>query len=401
MRYNSKYFDKSYATEIYFRIIRYIPTEKLVVVDFIDSFEFEKFEPGIYSRLEFGTPSMIIFHNYEQKRVLEGSCYPIKKELLLELSVNMSQYENSFVIRANIFLNRPNQPLFGKSKSFTFEEIMERRIYIFGDKQIQDLPKYYGVKYNLIIRNVGQGNWNELHSEMKCEFIYDIGTSMFYSKGKVKEISSSCYNIIKSDKPGLIISHWDVDHYHCLFALDDDVIKSFDYIVCPRFAPTLSSRLILSKFSQLCNKKLFTFELEKSHFKSNYNPLVPFKRGKIIFFFGHYHRDRNKCGVVIAVNLDKKGAILTGDHFYNQISNCVLPELISETHCLIVPHHGGKAGDIDYKLSKNQKVKEAIISVGLNHYGHPNESVITHLKKIGFKICQTRFRGTDINIELN
>jgi hypothetical protein len=395
------YFDQSESTEIYFRIIRYNPVERLVIVDFIDSIELGKIDTEIYSSLEFGTPSMIVFQNYNHKRVQEGSCYPIKRALLFELVGNATRNENSFVIRYNVILNTNIPEIFGKSKTFTFEEIMGRGFYTYGEKLIEDIPKYNGPKYDLLVKNVGQGNWNELYSNKKCEFIYDIGTSMFYSREKVIEMSSGSHSMIKADKPGLIVSHWDIDHYHCLFAMDDDVIKSFGFIICPSFSPTLSSRLILSKFKQLCSNNLFTFEFEKSDLKTSFNPLAPFKRGKIIFFFGHYHRDRNKCGVVIAINLQNKGAILTGDHFYNQISNCVLPELNSLTHCLIVPHHGGKAGDFDYKLNPYQKVTEAVISVGLNPYGHPSESNITQLKKIGFKIYQTRFKGTDIKIELN
>lgn len=392
-----------FPNEIFFRIVRYIPLSHIVVIDFIDSIELEKYNNLDGSiNLELGPSTMILLKNYKQKKLREGACYSIKTEVIRELFLeNASVDENSFVFGLEINLIDNALEVFYKTKSFSEYEEFFRNFYFGGGANFDHISEFKESKYRLVVRNVGQGNWNELYDSESCFLIYDIGTSMFYSKSRVAEICADRLDLIKKENPILIISHWDIDHYHCLFSMDDDILKSFRLIICPSFAPSLSSRLILSRFTNICNDKLITFEINKPTAKVLYNPLVSVKKGKLIFFLGCKHRDRNRSGILLAINLRNKGAILTGDHYYDQVSNCVLPEIISKEHCLVVPHHGGKAGRVEYNLRSSQFVKEAIISVGHNHYGHPLESTIDDLRKIGFKIYQTRFLCKDIEIELN
>lgn len=91
----------------------------------------------------------------------------------------------------------------------------------------------------------------------------------------------------------------------------------------------------------------------------------------------------------------------SGDGKYDQVSKFILPFLnYPHNHTLIVPHHGGCAGRFEYKASSKINLNRAIISVGINRYGHPTNSVVTSLKTEFKHIEQTRYRLNDIVINM-
>jgi len=66
---------------------------------------------------------------------------------------------------------------------------------------------------------------------------------------------------------------------------------------------------------------------------------------------------------------------------------CILGLLLNyrHEHSLVVPHHGGKAGKLIYKLPMQVRPKLAIISVGKNHFHHSDEKNVTELQNLGLK----------------
>ncbi len=58
-----------------------------------------------------------------------------------------------------------------------------------------------------------------------------------------------------------------------------------------------------------------------------------------------------------------------------------------------VPHHGA-SGAWNESFAQKVKPKNAVISVGNNSYGHPGQSTITGLEKIGSKVYRTDQLGT-------
>ena len=133
---------------------------------------------------------------------------------------------------------------------------------------------------------------------------------------------------------------------------------------------------------------------------TNLAPRILIKGKPIKYFNGCYARDKNKSGIVLALDLDTNNVILPADHHYNQITNSVIPELISKNNILVVPHHGGKAGKFLYSLKAHQRPTKAIVSVGKNNYGHPKENIIEKLRKKKFKVLQIRFIKEDIEVNL-
>lgn len=389
--------------EIYVRVINFFRETGILIVDFVDSLEAEKFNL-LFEDFDIfiSGPSMILVNNYYQKVVTEGVVYGISTQSFIESAeeVGFEIITDSYVLRFSLTLKNNAPPLIGNSKSFSFEEGFFRRFDFPGIQDEGILHTQFGDEISLIVRDVGQGNWNEIYSDGKCRIVYDIGCPIFAKRTEVDDLIKGRKEILNTDNPGLIISHWDLDHYHCLCTTDEAILKSFKYIIAPSYAPSLTSRIILSKLVNQYPSKFIATSFPKPEEKKPYNPMIKKEYGEIQLFIGCDHHDRNRSGIILNVNLRNKGAILTGDHHYSQITNCVLPYIDSISHCIVVPHHGGKAGSFIYERRSYQKLEEAIISVGKNHYGHPKEEYVDALRKQGFKVVQTRFKKHDIQIEL-
>ena len=85
----------------------------------------------------------------------------------------------------------------------------------------------------LYIANVGQANWNELRDNGNPVIVFDCGAPIEALKYEVDSIWSKHEILLQKMKPTLIISHWDVDHYHCLKRLSLlDIKKCFSSVFC-------------------------------------------------------------------------------------------------------------------------------------------------------------------------
>ena len=98
-------------------------------------------------------------------------------------------------------------------------------------------------------------------------------------------------------------------------------------------------------------------------------------------------KDKNGNGIILAVSGNSKNALLTGDCLYQYFGSCV------PTICdyLCVPHHGCAVPSVTV-VANVPKQSKAIISVGVNDYGHPNTDHIDLLEDSahGFEVVQTK-----------
>ena len=211
----------------------------------------------------------------------------------------------------------------------------------------------------------------------------------------------------QKSKPLLILSHWDVDHYHFLLGFDDNTIKSIPVFIYRASIPNLTARKALGRFRLLNNKALIPI--------ATVLPIAPKRssmelvnldltgKGDILIQNAHKNRSRNKSGIGLTVRKKNTSVILSGDYDYSQISNFILPILNYKCdHYLVVPHHGGKAGKFVYFNSTKNLLKEAVISVGTNPYKppHPDRSYINDLTTKGFLIVRTDYLKNDHKINL-
>lgn len=84
----------------------------------------------------------------------------------------------------------------------------------------------------------------------------------------------------------------------------------------------------------------------------------------------------NCRGIVARVEGKQKNALLPGDHSFGQLENLESDQSsIAKSYVLVIPHHGGRAGDVSKKL-KNMTTT-AILSTRKGAYRNlPREKVI-------------------------
>ncbi|GAB3534900.1 hypothetical protein GCM10027443_22830 [Pontibacter brevis] len=378
-----------------------------VLVDFVDSNEFTSFSSSTGIGYDWaGKPTMIEIVNYNQKRLREGTTYVLTNEAIDIISQRIEVTDDSLVIGFRIDLANEQQPIFGNSKSFNDFEKHWRRIDLSLSRFPQQFDFNSGLLDKVTVRNIGQGNWNEVISADKTKVVFDAGTIYTTKRAKLLELIGNRDEDYQVSKPLLILSHWDVDHYHFLLGFHDDTIKAFSHFICRGILPNLTARKVYSKFKRLNEKALIPIAPEPCEPERSSKKLTRYhlsNNRQLVFFNAAKNASRNRSGLGLILRTSKDAVIFSGDYDYAQISDYMLPELnYSCNHYLIVTHHGGKAGKFTYNHHKSNKLKSAIISVGKNPYKppHPHSDNISNLDKIGFKVERTdRFSG-DYNILL-
>lgn len=393
--------------EIFIYVEKFNKLRNYVLADFVDSNEFSLFNQLTSMNYDYeNNPSMLEILNYSQKQVREDTVYRVSFETITALIPKIRIVEDSLIIGFRIELSSDDPELFGKPKSFNAQE----RFWLnMDDAQRGYLPNLDLNLPNIdkvVIRNIGQGNWNELVSDKKFVLIYDSGTIYSTKANIVKTIAGSRNIEYQKDKPVLILSHWDVDHYHFLTAFDDETIKSFCIFIYRASIPNLTARKILGRFRKLNTDALYPLACANPSPKRSSSKLIgiPLTINKsIILYNASKNQSRNKSGIGLCIRRKNCSVILPGDFDYSQISDFILPDLAYAcNHYLIVPHHGGKAGNFEYKAHRNNILKEAVISVGKNPYNpsHPHANNVINLKAKGFSVIRTDIIDRDYIIKL-
>lgn len=223
---------------------------------------------------------------------------------------------------------------------------------------------------HVIVRNVKQGNCNEIYCNDKLLYVYDYGTYIHATKSDVATLINKTYNLYKENKPILIISHWDLDHYHLLKGLiDGQKAIPFSAIIIIGHLPNITSQRL---YKSIKNKVPFYIVTPK---KSNTMP--PLNKiasdGIIDIYAPDNYQDRNHSELVCILNGKDKKWVLPGDSSYEQIKVFFSsPQYIN----FVLPHHGGKAGNVS--VIDLQNIQKIAISAQKKIYGHPINSVTNY-----------------------
>lgn len=103
--------------------------------------------------------------------------------------------------------------------------------------------------------------------------------------------------------------------------------------------------------------------------------------------------------IVSELDFQGRKILLMGDAEKNIEQQLVSSNSLSLVDVLKVGHHGSKTSSTGEFLSTAHP-KYAVISVGKNNYGHPNQGVLDRLASAGARIFRTDLNGTiDINIQ--
>lgn len=397
-------YNQSYPTDILVLIEEVDRANGTVVFDFIDSNQLEKFNSVFDIQFNIEKTTMVKIINYNQKSIRENTVYAIDTKNLETLkSENIEQVNNSFLFGFSINLKNISEPFFKTSVTIGYFDKLELNSYYSGNRKIDFLNINLSGKISVNVRNVGQGNWNEILVNENVKVVYDAGAPMNANKEKIREYIGKKPKEYLDNKPSLFLSHWDKDHYHCLLGMTDSELNCFANFICPDLLPNITSRLLYSKIERAIGREnILTINNIARRDRSEPSRLElisPFSNNLMIFN-ALENRDRNMSGIVLAVKAIKSSVILPGDCHYYQISDYVLPLLnYKHFHNMVVPHHGGKAGEYKYDLIPGVKTKDAIISVG-NKYGHPRLDYVRAIELSKFRVLNTRKTNHDIRIDL-
>ena len=184
--------------------------------------------------------------------------------------------------------------------------------------------------------------------------------------------------------------------------MTDEEIECFSSFVCIDRAVTNTTNILLNRFkSILGNSKVVQVSNVPRISNGGKTPLylLSNESSQILLYTSMYHKTKNISGLVLAIRTKESSVIFSGDCYYSQLSEDVLPYLDYENnHNLIVPHHGGLAGKYFYKNKKAKKVN-AIISAGKSKY-HPSKYYTEFLRSEFNKLRSTKVEEKDIIIDL-
>ncbi len=227
--------------------------------------------------------------------------------------------------------------------------------------------------------NVGQGQCIVLaENELTC--VVDCGSTSGFEAGDIADEYLSAEHRDRIDY--LIITHWHADHVNGI----TDLLISHDvrYAVFPQKTENaVYDDLIIEAAEQLgCG--IFYCETPLS---------LSFGRGSIHVFPPTADGDENERCCAVLCSVDGYDTLITGDMpAYCEVQLLERAE-IPDIELLIVGHHGSYYSTSDVLLEET-KPETAIISVGVNSYGHPHGSVLEKLKARGIEINRTDMSGT-------
>lgn len=409
-------YDKKNDTEPQDQIPVYVEkfdrTTGYLVVDFSEQEILQKFIKRLDLPYADGDKrSMIEISNLNTSNIShlrEGSHYLLPKQLLETgqlipeglIDSNRRDFSPIFAYRLDASQIGPIN--FGKAVPYTgYHKSVHHGVHV----SIPILPEGVSLddKSKVIVRNVGQGNWNEVYIKNNKKIIYDFGASIRYTQAQLDGLIRK-YRIDKilydNSIPLMIISHWDIDHYMMLLSLSENQMKSIGCVLCMDNAISQTSKTVLATLQKNLGTRLMLIPAAEREVKGSSSKLhlVASNKGLLIFK-GTQSSSRNKSGLVLGLESKETCTVLPADHHYSQIEKYVFPYLNKKlTYNMVVPHHCGNAGRISSTLTHFRKNGSAVISVGENPYRHP----FGHIKDLlatTFSIQQTNFKG-DITINL-
>lgn len=328
------------------------------------------------------------------KRLRRGCYYKLNLDIIKNYQITRN--ENSFIIGSYYDLGNMQMPTWDNEEVLQSHEVLdpdEMSEASVPEGNVFDISKTEDLI--LFVKDVGQANWNELRSGDLVKVVYDAGAELHASLHEVRNIIASRKNDLMRSKPVLVISHWDMDHIHCLKAMDvNDIRDCFSKIVCPDKLKSVTSKDVLSNFkTALGAANVYCLPLPG---KTNGIAMHHWRReGCISIYKAETSFQINYCGLVMFVCGNSRSANYTGDCKLIQAKDVYDQEmaqgLLTRDHILVAPHHGGDYGVNNRHYSLPCDFIE--ISVGANNiYGHPQSDMLRYLSRLG-RVEQTQDVG--------
>lgn len=351
-----------------------------------------------YTQNELTDATFIKLHSLKSSKLLKRGCY-YKLNLTLLSKFQLERTEDSLIIGGAY--NLAEMPVPDSEESDILQK--HKKLFPYYDywniklaDKVNVLDKLSNNDLQLYVKDVGQANWNELRSGTMIIVLFDAGAELIANKNEVSKIFNSRKADLMISRPILVISHWDIDHIHCLKSLTiQDIKDCFSCIICNDQLKTITSKRILCTCYKALNNKVYILQ---SPPKTNGIKMTQWiSNGFISLYLGEINSNRNYSGLLMFVRGNNKSANYTGDCRLSQAKDAYDQEKIkglnTNEHILIAPHHGGY-------FSKKHRVysipcNEVEISVGdYNICHHPNKEMVDYLNMLSLgNVEQTNNKG--------
>ena len=334
------------------------------------------------------------------KRLMRGCYYKLNLELLK--TFELKREENTLLVGGRYDLTNMQMPDGDETELLQQHEPLEPE-----DMSMRNVPREMLAlisstnDMSLFVKDVNQANWNELRFGSRVVVLFDAGARLNATKAEVAAVFDSRKADSGATKPILVISHWDLDHIHCLRLLsEDDIPKYFSKLICVDKMKTVTATDVFGKFMNALGKnnvwcvppapRINGIEM---HLWKN--------MGCLSIYLGEQSRNINYCGMTMFVKGTAKSANYTGDCRLTQAKSVYDQEtaygINTGEHVLVAPHHGGDYGASFRHYS--YPCNDIAISVGTNNsYGHPQKEMLRYLRRFG-NIKRTDVDG-DIEMKL-
>ena len=249
----------------------------------------------------------------------------------------------------------------------------------------------------LTVVDCGHGNWNEI-TTTSDRVIYDVGASRWFTKAQVRDVVAARRIENESRPTTVVVSHWDVDHYHALLEFRPNELAKLRVVFVPSQVP--NTETFRRVFQLLKHSGVQVASLQPASRSGGSREIVlepHWQRGIFTMFRATPGRSRNQTGIALGIHGPREVALLTGDHHYEKVLSAATKMANYGRHpcVLVTPHHGGLAGEPSATgwLAYFSRLTTPI-SCGANSYGHPNAGVEAELTAMQAGVAPWR---TDVN----
>lgn len=239
---------------------------------------------------------------------------------------------------------------------------------------------------SIMFIDVGQGD-SALISDGKKNYLIDSGGSEI-SRSDVGEMVLAPYLVKHGIRrlDGIVVSHFDADHARGFLAVMDKVKISNMYIGYADMENSLFCEVV----SKALDKGIKIVEVQEPVAlkldKGNNLLLLPPE--------DEFIKSDNENDKSLMALLDANGvrALFTGDIEEAREDRLLEDDMISDVDILKVPHHGSRTSSSE-EFVKKTAPDYAVIQVGKNNFGHPDDDVLKRYGRIGSEVYRNDMDG--------
>lgn len=330
------------------------------------------------------------------KRLKQGCYYQLNLSILKDLKFEHYGDQDSGLFGGSFDLSEMQYLVDNNTEILQTHEPLDNKELSWENHPNVPLPSISpSDDMDVFIKDVGQANWNELRIDGSVRVLFDAGAELHATKIEAQTIFNSRRADLENSKPILVLSHWDMDHIHCLKYLDDcDIKKCFSIVICPDCVKSITSINIREKIIRALGKNnVYSLRIPA---RTNGISMKGWgSMGCLWIYRGERSSNINFCGLVMFVEGKTKTANYTGDCRLSQAEDVYKQMKANKNgqkmHVLISPHHGGEHGVVHRHYV--EPCNDIAISVSNNNtYGHPQKDMVKYLRTLG-NVVMTSYSG--------